>query len=227
MDPAHGSKLFCRWFSRFFLIAASVVAFPALCFGAHKRRKFHFDLFAEGGGSLYQGAENTVNIVTTLTRTSSSTTTFLSTGTIEDSGRLFAGADFWFTRHDALEASYSYARADTSFTTIAFPTNPALPPQSFASSIGGHFLSFDYLRSFNLSGNWSLLLDAGIGAVWWKGPYIADRAFSANIGAGVSYRLTRHWAVRAEYRDYMEGFPFSGGAMLHDHAPTIGLVYRF
>ncbi len=227
MDLAPDSEFFRRWFSRFFLVVASVVAFPALSFAAHKHRKFHLDLFAEGGGSLYQGSQIATSFVTETTPTGTITSLFVTKGAANSSGRLFVGGDLWFTRHDAVEMSYSYARADVSSTTTQLSGSPSPAPFGFASSIGGHFLAFDYLRSFTLSRNWSLLLDAGVGAVWWRALSDTNRCFSANIGAGVSYRLTPHWSLRADYRDYMERFPFSGGAMLHNHAPTIGLVYRF
>lgn len=229
MGLTPGSKLLSRWLSRFSLIALSALCFPVLSSAAHKRRKFHYDLFVEGGGSLYQGEASTVSLVTEITSTSANTSAYISNETVQDSGRLIVGSDFWFTRHDALQASYSYARADISATTIGFlyPSGSPLPSTSFTVPLGGHFLSFDYLRSFTLSRHWSFLLEAGVGGVWWHADSRAYRNFSANLGAGIIYRLTRHWAVRAEYRDYMERFPISGDGMLHDHSPTIGLLYRF
>lgn len=232
MGLTFGSKRLCRSITRFFLVALLVLGFPVLSSAAHKPRKFHYDLFAEGGGSLYQGEMNTATSSTILTSTGITTFTFVASQTVEDSGRLFVGGDFWLTRHDAIQASYSYAPADlpSTVTIVIYPPGSSQPSTNVTSStgsLGGHFLSFDYLRSFTLSRNWSLLLAAGVGAVWWHSRSFTPRHFSANLGVGLSYRLTRHWAVRAEYRDYMEEFPPSGGAMLHDHAPTVGLVYRF
>lgn len=222
-----GSKPLCHWLSRFSLAALFVTGFPALSFAAHKSWKSRFDLFAEGGGSLYQGQHQSIETVTVMNPTVTSTSIWLVTTNVEDSGRLFVGGDFWFTRHDAVQASYSYARADLSYaTTVLQQGLEPSPPPSSSQPFGAHFLSVDYLHSFTLSGNWRLLLDAGVGAVLWNPP-VPSRNFSANLGAGVGYRLSRHWAVRAEYRDYMERFPYYGQAMLHDHAPTVGLVYQF
>ncbi len=147
------------------------------------------------------------------------------TVTLQDSGRLFAGADFWFTQHDAIQASYAYNSAD-----MTESTKPLDPP------IGGgwglfieraHTLSFDYMHSFPAGSRWQILLMAGIGKIWRTSH--EPGSFVGNLGAGAEFSLTRHWGIRAEYRDFMMPYPTAGfvGGMANNHAPTIGLVYHF
>jgi opacity protein-like surface antigen len=53
------------------------------------------------------------------------------------------------------------------------------------------------------------------------------------IGAGVNYKLSPHWALRAEYRGLLYNNPDVGGSGLAaprvklTHEPTVSIVYRF
>jgi hypothetical protein len=47
------------------------------------------------------------------------------------------------------------------------------------------------------------------------------------VGAGVDLPLWKHLAVRLEARDFMSRQPDLTGGIVHNFAPTAGLVYRF
>ena len=231
MDLAPDSEFFRRWFSRFLLVVASVVAFPALSFAAHKHRKFHFDLFAEGGGSFFTPSNAQVSFVepTTLGGQTQGVGFTLATGTLHDAARLSVGTDFWFTGRDAIQFSYSYTSANESLTVYSPFLLPGIPAASFISqSQRANFFSADYLHEFTLGRHWRLFPAGGIGAVVWTDPLYSVKGFAANFGGGAEYRLTGHWAVRADYRDYVVCFPFGPGCtLMEDYSPTVGLVYSF
>lgn len=205
------------------LLAAPVARAQAR---GHKRRGW-LDLFVEGGGSFF------------VPQTTSGLFGFPApppygpqvgeiADKVQDSGRLFAGADFWLNRHNAIQASYSYSTADVTSTFIYVEPGPGSTSDSPPSRMD--ILSFDYLHEFSLSKRWGLFLDAGIGRVWWHDPaFLYTGGLAANLGTGVSFRITNHWSARAEYRDYIMRLPtepFVGG-LVHDNSPTLGIVYRF
>lgn len=215
-----------------FAALSLIVLSASLLFAAPARAQASWlhnrlDLFAEGGGSFYQGQQEIASAVAVVSAGGSTILSVMTTtATIQDSGRLLLGTDLWFTHHDAVQASYSYSPADLAGTTTV-SLGPSEPPVSFTSPLGAHFLSFNYLRSFALGRRWRLLLEAGLGRVWWKATQSTDARFSVNVGTGLSYRIAQHWAFRAEYRDYVEPFPGPGGVMLNNHAPTLGIVFHF
>jgi hypothetical protein len=207
------------------VIASLATASAARAQQTNHRQKF--DLFVEGGGSFY--TPKSTSRVIGFTSPLFGPIVARETVTLQDSGRLFAGGDFWFTRHDAIQVSYSYSLAD-----VAQATAPIDPPISGGAAffVGRrHDLSFDYVHSFSLSHRWRFLLASGIGADWWRNSFDGTviTGFAANVGAAASFRLTEHWAVRGEYRVYISQVPSSGfvGGTTYDHVPTLGIVFRF
>lgn len=191
----------------------------------------HVDLFAEGGGSLFTPGQATVgtSIAEMLSSGNPTVTQIdLINGSLHDAGRLFVGADFWFTRKDAVQVNYSYSPANETFTAFSFYPAPSTTAVTDAgtASLRMHFITVDYLRAFQVAFHWRWFLDAGLGGVDWRGNFAPSFRFAVNIGTGVSFRLTPRWSLRAEYRDYMVRFPYSS-PLMHNHAPTLGIVFHF
>lgn len=214
----------------FFLLAGTFLAAPA--FAQSHWLHHRLDLFAEGGGSFFTPQPENVatNVVEEITSGNPPTIQSVSliNGSLHDAARLFVGADLWFTQNDAVQVSYSYGPANETISTFTiYPpssTNPVT--ESGTVSLRMHFITVDYLRAFHIASRWRWFLDAGIGGVDWRTGYASSFRFAANIGTGVSFRLSKRWSLRAEYRDYMIRFPFAT-PLLHNHAPTLGVVFHF
>lgn len=199
------------------------VTLTATCGRAQAARGHgRFDLFVEGGGSFFTpktAREQIGYVAPPIGPVVADETTSLA-----DSGRLFLGGDFWFTRHDGVQVSYSYNPGNVAVTTA--PIQPPVNGGSAFFTPRVSTISFDYLRSFAVGRRWSLFLAAGAGRLWrTRG---ASGSFVANLGFGAEFAITRRWAARAEYRDYLP-YPAAGFASgwVHEHVPTIGIVYRF
>ena len=217
-------------------LLAYLLAAPIAHAKSHKWR-LRVDLFAEGGGSFFDPGELAPEHSTALIQGTSTPEVVTTTQALQDSWRLFAGEDLWFTRHDAIQFSYAYSPADVSF---AQTFSPPPPPGSGLFSFTGtaierlNIFSLDYVRSFNVGRRWRLLLAAGVGR-----PLITSQnsnvelgnsaSIAFNLGVGLQYNLARHWALRTDYRDFIlrERFPSTGLAFEEDHSPTIGIVFRF
>jgi len=106
-------------------------------------------------------------------------------------------------------------------------------------------LSGQRLGKLPVSGTaWTPYLVAGVGGVSFLSNTDADRlpqladtqnAFAINFGAGTTYGLGSHWAVRADYREF-GAFPSSDAKGLSNgnkadpiwmERGTVGLAYRF
>ena len=158
---------------------------------------------------------------------------------LSKTARLFTGARFRFTRHDALEASYSYSPNHYSLQEAGQPT------------LSGYnrvdLISFNYVRYLWAKTRVQPFVTGGVGVNRFSGPsdasavvsgYInADNAwqFAWNYGGGADLVLRRHFALRLEIRDYITGQPKSistsgiagMGGTSHNIVPSAGLVFRF
>jgi hypothetical protein len=218
----------------FLPLAALLLATPVLAQQKPKKNWLsgRFDLFAEGGGSFFTPGNvqtSTVDVLTTVGVPSRPLYGYnLSKSSLHAAGRLFVGADFWLTPHDALELSYSYSPANE--TTTLFSFFPTQGTSSYTSSISeslrAHFFSLDYLRKFQINSRWNWYLAAGIGTVNWRGRNYSSANFAANLGTAVSYRVTSRWGLRVDYRDFIISL-LQTGSLVNNHAPTIGPVFHF
>ena len=161
------------------------------------------------------------------------------TSSFSKTGRLFAGARLRFTRHDALEASYSYSRNQFSLQQAGQPT------------LSGYnrvdLISFNYIRYLWTKTCVQPFVTGGVGANRFSGPsnasavvsghFNADNGwqFAWNFGGGADLVLQRHFALRLELRDYITGQPTPnsiGGitglaATSYNVVPSAGIVFRF
>jgi opacity protein-like surface antigen len=162
---------------------------------------------------------------------------------VHPAGRLLTGIRYWFNPRDGFEASYSYAPSNISGTivnTLTFVpsmiTTTAI--QLFDASVRAHYYSFNYVRRFRPRSRWRPHLTAGIGGIHWEpsfGPLFLhkfENSFTGNFGVGMDWTLSSHWALQAEYRDFLIEHPraSSEGAptgLSHAQSPTVGLVFRF
>jgi opacity protein-like surface antigen len=161
------------------------------------------------------------------------------TSSFSKTARLFAGARIRFTRHDALEASYSYSPNHLSL-------QPAGPPEVSAYN-RVDLISFNYVRYLGAKSSVQPFVTGGLGVNRFSGPsnasafvsgyFTADNGwqFAWNYGGGADLVLQRHIALRLEIRDYATGQPMpsstSGitgmGGTSHNIVPSAGIVFRF
>jgi opacity protein-like surface antigen len=153
------------------------------------------------------------------------------TSSFSKTGRLFTGGRFRFTRHDALEASYSYS-----------PNHFSV--QQGTQALGSAYnrvnlVSFNYVRYL-----WTRTLvqpfaTVGLGTNRFSGPSSATLVvsglvkadngyqFAWNYGGGADIGLQRHLALRLELRDYVTAQPSFITGTSHNIVPSAGIVFRF
>jgi opacity protein-like surface antigen len=144
---------------------------------------------------------------------------------------LFAGARLHFTRHDAIEASYSFS-----------PNQFSL--QQGTQSLGSPYnrvnlVSFNYVRYLWLGTRVQPFATVGLGTNRFYGPGSAPAVlygfvrvdngwqFAWNYGGGADLVLQRHLALRLELRDYVTGQPSFILGTSHNIVPSVGIVFRF
>jgi opacity protein-like surface antigen len=152
--------------------------------------------------------------------------------------RPIAGARLRFTRHDALEASYSYSPNHFSLQEAGQP--------AFSAYNRVDLISFNYVRYLWAKKSVQPFVTAGLGVNRFSGPsngsavlsgfVNADNGwqFAWNYGGGADLVLQRHFALRLELRDYITGQPpiitgtghnITGTS--HNIVPSAGIVFRF
>jgi opacity protein-like surface antigen len=144
--------------------------------------------------------------------------------------RLFTGARLRFTRHDAIEASYSYSPNQFS---LQYGT------QSLGSAYNHvDVISFNYVRYLWLRTRVQPFATAGVGTNRFTGPSSASAVlygyvnvdngwqFAWNYGGGADIVLQPHLALRLELRDYVTGQPSLITGTSHNVVPSAGIVFR-
>jgi opacity protein-like surface antigen len=161
------------------------------------------------------------------------------TSSFSRTARATTGARLRFTRHDALEASYSYSPNHFSLQPAG---QPALSAYNRVDLI-----SFNYVRYLWAKTRVQPFVTGGLGVNRFSGPSNASAVLSGlvnadngwqfawNYGGGADLVLQRHFALRLELRDYVTGQPkptsTSGITGLtgtsYNIVPSVGLVFRF
>jgi hypothetical protein len=195
-----------------------------------------FEVFAEGGGSFLNNGSGQILVacpvcagpvcplVVCLQQPASVTSSFSKTG------RLFTGARLRITRHDALEATYSYS---PNLFSVEEGTQPLGSGYTRVDLI-----SFNYVRYLWIRTRVQPFATAGVGMNRFSGGPSAVPAlavgisadngwqFAWNYGGGADIVLQRHLALRLELRDYVTGQPSFITGTSHNVVPSAGIVFR-
>lgn len=187
------------------LVAASFGITPG---GFGQRIPQGFDLFAEFGPSCLYG-----NVHSSATGEAKC-----------EAGRFFGGARLRLTRHDAVEASYSYS-------PDVF--DEAYPLVYFNGRLHSH--SVNYIRYLSTNPHVQPFATGGVGWESFFGGGVSggkvvtgDTEFAWNYGIGIDVIPQRFFALRFEYREYLgTSIPVFHTSPLHNIVPSIGIVFRF
>ena len=194
------------------LLGVLALYFPCSWAGAQDAPP-RVEVFAEGGGSFLSNGTFEAYCPALVGAPCS-----VGPGSFSNSARVFAGARFRLTRHDAIEASYSYS-----------PNPFALGQKSNRLDL----LSFNYVRYLGIRTRLQPFATAGVGANHFSGfspafglPSDNGFHFAWNYGAGADIVLQRHLALRLELRDYVGGQPSFLTGTSHNIVPSAGIVFR-
>jgi opacity protein-like surface antigen len=152
------------------------------------------------------------------------------TSSFSKTARLFTGARLRITRHDAVEASYSYSPNQLSFEEGTQPVGSGYTRVDL--------ISFNYVRYLWIRTRVQPFATAGLGTNRFSGGPFAVPAsavgvgtdngwqFAWNYGGGADIALQRHFALRLELRDYVTGQPSLIAGTSHNVVPSVGIVFR-
>jgi len=214
------------------IIAPWILLFFFTCsFAGAQDAPPRLELFAEGGGSfLNNGAPYRLTPECPVCPTSGCTCGGTVTSQFSKTGRVAAGGRLRFTRHDAIEASYSYSPNQFS---LKYGT------QSLGSAYNHvDLISFNYVRYLWLRTSVQPFATVGVGTNRFIGPASASAVlygyvnadngfqFAWNYGAGADLVLQRRLALRLELRDYVTGQPSFITGTSHNVVPSLGIVFR-
>jgi hypothetical protein len=193
------------------------------------------EIFVEGGGSFLNGGSAVLppNACPTFCTPSGCPPcpSRLATSSFSKTGRLFAGARLRFTRHDALEASYSFSPNHLTLQGAAITAGSAYNRVTL--------VSFDYIHYLWVRSPVQPFVTGGVGLNRFSGPSNAPAVlaglvsadngnqFAWNYGGGADVVLQRNFALRLELRDYMTGQPSFITGISHNIVPSAGIVFRF
>jgi hypothetical protein len=200
------------------------------------------EVFLEGGASFLNGSSGQIAVICPAAACPVGGPCLCPSGaasnTFSKTARAFAGGRYRFTRHDALEASYSYS--PNHFRV----QQSGLPAASAYNRVD--LISFNYVRYLWVKSRVQPFVTAGLGINRFSGPsnasaviegYVsADNGwqFAWNYGGGADFVFLRHLALRLEIRDYVTGQPAAirayGNTITgtsHNIVPSAGIVFRF
>jgi outer membrane immunogenic protein len=151
-----------------------------------------------------------------------------------DTGGILASYRYHFNRWLAADASYGYDRnTQQNFTStgrIGAEADIHQATGALVVTVPHSILKFD---PYVLAGAGALVFDP-TGKAGGFVPGARDQARAAFVyGGGVDYNLTRHFALRAEYRGFVYERPdfdleaLHSGATTHTAQPSAGIVFRF
>jgi len=198
-----------------------------------------FELFAEGGDSLLNTGPPTGSLIIGCPNCSLSRVDPLSGSTILTAWRIFTGARFRFTSHDAIEASYSFSPNHFTYHTVDYEVESGYRRLDV--------FSFNYVRYLWVRSRFQPFAIVGIGTNRFKGqpniflyptgphgfgidfpnPGNSGWRFAWNYGAGADFILPWHLALRAEFRNYVSDEPPPLTGTSHNLVPSAGIVFRF
>ena len=190
-----------------------------------------FEVFAEGGASILNNGTGEMLVGVSCAPLICFPFPVSVTSSFSKTGRVVAGGRLRFTRHDAIEASYSFS-----------PNHFSL--QEGTQSLGSAYnrvnlVSFNYVRYLWLGTRVQPFATIGLGTNRFSGPSSASLVvsgqvkadngyqFAWNYGGGADLVLQRHLALPLELRDYVTGQPSFITGTSHNVVPSAGIVFRF
>jgi len=188
------------------------------------------EVFAEGGGSFLNNGTGETLVGVSCPPQICPPAPALVTSSFSKTGRVVAGGRLRFTRHDAIEASYSYSPNQLSFEEGTQPVGSGYTRVDL--------ISFNYVRYLWIKTRVQPFATAGVGINRFSGgPSVvpafpvttsADNGwqFAWNYGGGADIVLQRHLALRLELRDYVTGQPSFITGTSHNIVPSAGIVLR-
>jgi opacity protein-like surface antigen len=233
---------------RYLSILASAIAFLVFLTASAFAQKTipKLEVFAEGGGSFLTGSTGQITYAVPACPPTGpcpavigGSTVATLTSSFSKTGRLIGGARLRFTRHDALEASYSFSPNHLTLqgTEVSSSGQSITLPGSSYNRVD--LVSFDYVRYLWARTPIQPFATGGVGFNRFRGPSSASAVvaglisanngfqFAWNFGGGTDIVLQRHFAVRLEVRDYLAGQPSPITGTSHNIVPSAGIVYRF
>lgn len=151
-----------------------------------------------------------------------------------DTGGFLVGYRYHFNRWLGADASYGYIRnTQQNFTSLgAFGVQSDVHQATGALVVTVPHSAFG-LRPYVLAGAGALAFDPTGNAGGFV-PGATEQARATLVyGGGADYNLTRHFAVRLEYRGFVYERPdfnlatLHSGAITHTAQPSAGIVFRF
>ena len=189
------------------------------------------EVFAEGGGSFLNNGTREMLVAVSCPPQICLPEPALVTSSFSKTARLFTGARLRITRHDALEANYSYSP-----NRLAFQEGM----QTFGAAYNRvDLICFNYVRYLWAKTRVQPFATAGVGTNRFSGGPSTVPAlevsvgpdngwqFAWNYGGGADIVLQRHLALRLELRDYVTGQPNFITGTSHNIVPSAGIVFRF
>ncbi len=151
-----------------------------------------------------------------------------------DTGGFLVGYRFHFNRWLAVDASYGYDRNTQQSFSLAGPTNvQANVHEATGAMVVSLPISVARLQPYALAGAGALVFDPTGNA----GGFVLGAGSQAKAafvyGAGLDYRISTHFALRAEYRGLVYNRPDFGLSALdkdvttHTAQPSAGFVIKF
>jgi len=197
------------------------------------------EVFLEGGGSFSTSTSGTEILTPPCPSTGCAPISVSMTGSFSETIHPTAGARYRFTRHDALEATYTYS-------PYHFFAQPA-GQSALAGYNRADLYSFNYVRYLSAKARVQPFVTFGLGTNRFSGPsnapavvngYVkADNGwqFASNGGGGADLVLERHFALRMDLRVYTTRPPrvigpshtVTGLGTSDDVVSSLGIVFRF
>lgn len=226
------------------ILAPAIALLLFLAASAYAQKSpLQLEFFFEGGGSFLNGGSGQLppppEVCPAGMFPCITTTPIAVTSSFSKTARLFTGARLRFTRHDALEASYSFSPNHLTLQATEVYSSGGSITYPGSSYNRLNLVSFNYVRYLWARTPIQPFVTGGLGFNRFSGPTSASAVvadlisasngfqFAWNLGAGTDYVLQRHFALRLELRDYLTGQPSFIKGTSNNIVPSAGVVFRF
>lgn len=205
------------------LVFSPRISSPAPC------RFPQVEVFLEGGASVLNGGTGTWSGAFELLPNGQTVPYYgvSRTNYFSKAGRLLAGFRVVLTKSNAVELSYAESPNGYSMTMVSKSAPTGTVPPLEQVTLGLEQYAGSYVRYFRWRASVRPFVMAGVGLTHFAGRLEDVNNFGWHVGVGADVPLAKRLAVRLETRDYMARQPDLTSGIVHNFAPTAGLVYRF